>query len=82
MNQRRVKLDAIRRRRRISSNEFGELLVRRKQRAVRITAITNASRCTGKPTAASFAFVDLDDAAVDRLIRRLQAIRGGKRALP
>lgn len=60
----------------------GRLIVQRRRRAVRITAITEqAPAWTGKPSAASFAFVDLDDARVDRLVERLQAIRGGRRAL-
>lgn len=64
-------------------NKFGELLVQRRSRAVRITAITKRPPdWNGRPSAASFAFVDLDDAGVDRLIQRLQAIRGGRRALP
>lgn len=70
-------------RQRVASNEFGELLVRRTKRGVKITALTlpNENR-TGRRTGATYAIVDLDDDGVDRLIRRLQACRGGRRALP
>ena len=70
-------------RQRISSNEYGELLVRRTKRAVKIIAITDPETArTGRRTGATYAVVDLDDAAVDRLIGRLQEIRGGRKALP
>lgn len=82
MRQREKIRAAIRARRQVVSNDFGELLVMRRGRAVRITAVTKQARFGGKPCAASFGFVDLDDMAVDRLIRRLTTIRGGKRSLP
>lgn len=68
---------------RVASNEFGELHVRRTKRGVKVTALTLPSESrTGRRTGATYAVVDLDDAGVDRLIRRLQACRGGRRALP
>jgi hypothetical protein len=71
------------RKQRIASNEFGELQVRRTKRGVKITALTMPSENrTGRRTGATYAVVDLDDAGVDRLIERLRAIRGGRRALP
>jgi hypothetical protein len=60
----------------------GRLVVQRRKRAVRVTAVTERTEAwNGKPSDASFAFVDLDDAGVDRLVGRLQAIRGGRRSL-
>ena len=62
---------------RIASNEFGEILVRRTRRGIRITALTlPTSKRSGRRTGATYAIVDLDDAGVDRLVTRLQAIRG------
>lgn len=68
---------------RIASNEYGELFARRTKRGVKIIALTlpNETR-TGRRSGATYAVVDLNDVGVDRLIRRLQAIRGGRRALP
>lgn len=85
MNHRDLKLLVNRRRaaqQRIASNEFGELMVRRTRRGVKVIAMTmpNESR-TGRRTGATYAVVDLDDAAVDRLVSRLQAIRGGRKAM-
>ena len=71
-----------RRRRLRIGNEFGHLMALRKRRLVRITVVTKTDAMVGAPCGATYAFVDLDDGQVDRLIRRLQAIRGGKRALP
>lgn len=80
MRQREAVRDA-RIRRQTIGNEFGELVVKRTRRAVRVTAITRPARWNGTPSAASFGFADLDDAAVDMPIHRLQAVRGGKRAV-
>jgi len=80
MSSRRRIADA-RRHRSTIGNEFGRLIVKRTRRAVRVTAITTTDAMTGAPCAASFAFADLDEAGVDRLIRRLTAIRGGRKAL-
>lgn len=63
-------------------NDYGELIVTRTKRGVRILAFTRRGPVwSGRETLATFGFVDLDDASVDRLIRRLQAIRGGRKAL-
>lgn len=70
------------RRRRIVETGFGVLLVTRRDRKVRITAVVKLTELSGRPPNPGVGFVDLDDANVDRLIQRLQAIRGGKRALP
>ena len=74
--------DARQARRRIVDSDFGTLIVTRTRRTVRITALVKAELFNGKPPAPGVGFVDLDDAGVDRLIRRLAALRGGKRALP
>lgn len=63
-------------------DDYGTMLVTRKNRRVRITVITKPGMHTGKITQAPLGWVDLGDDQVDRLIQRLQAIRGGKRALP
>ncbi len=69
-------------RRQTIATEFGEVVIKRNRRGVRVTVITRKSNWVGRPNDASFAFVDLDDSGVDRLVARLQAIRGGRRALP
>jgi hypothetical protein len=74
--------DARRRRRRIVDNEFGGLIVTRTRRAVRLTAIVKRGQLVGRQPATTIGFVDLDDAGIDRLIQRLQSLRGGRRALP
>lgn len=71
-----------RRRQRVVDNEFGTLIVSRTRRAVRLTAVVARGHLVGRQPGTTIGFVDLDDAAIDRLIRRLQALRGGKRALP
>lgn len=73
--------DRKRRRQRVVDNEFGTLIVTRTRRAVRVTAVVKPALMDGKP-ASTFGFVDLDDAGIDRLIQRLTALRGGRRALP
>lgn len=60
---------------RVVDNEHGALIVTRTRRAVRITAARNTPLH-------QIAFIDLTDDQVDRLIQRLTALRGGKRALP
>lgn len=76
----------IRRRRQrqitVAEDDFSTVRVVRKRRLVRITITNKPGGFTGKPSKASFAFADLDDAKIDRLIQRLLAIRGGKKALP
>ena len=66
---------AARARKLVVDNEHGKLIVTRTRRAVRVTVV---SLHPGE----SVAFVDLDDAKIDRLVQRLTALRGGKRALP
>lgn len=73
--------DEKRRRQRVVDNDYGTLILTRTRRAVRVTAVVKPGRLAGQRPATLVGFVDLDDASVDRLIRRLQAIRGGKRAL-
>lgn len=70
------------RRRRIVETDFGVLLVTRRDRKVRVTAVVKLDALRGPPPCAGVGFMDLDDTGVDRLIQRLRAIRGGKRALP
>jgi len=61
------------RRRSTFGGPFNELHVTKNQRSVRFTAVSRV-------VANVWGSADLDDAEIDRLIRRLQAIRGGKRA--
>lgn len=74
--------DEKRRRQRVVDNEYGSLIVSRTRRSVRVTAVVKPARLVGRPPESTYGFVDLDDDSVDRLIRRLQAIRGGRRAIP
>ena len=51
-------------------------------RCVRLSVNTILENPSGRPPASTFAFVDLDEEAVDRLIARLKNTRGGKKARP
>lgn len=77
----RDKIRDDKRRRRTIGNDYGKLVVVRKRRAVRIIAVNAGAQWTHDDPGATFGFVDLDDAGVDRLVQRLQAIRGGRRTL-
>ena len=71
------------RRRRTIGNAYGDLIVKRTKKAVRIIAVTKRGpNWTGAESDATFGVVDLDDVMVDRLIERLQALRGGRKELP
>lgn len=68
-------------RRVIAANEVSELHVTKNRRSVRLTVIVHVDKLKhGAPDlTAGTGFADLDDAQVDRLVRRLTNIRGGKR---
>jgi hypothetical protein len=53
----------------------------RKGRVVRLIVKTHVEEPNGRPLMASHAWVDLDERGVDRLVARLQRIRGGFSAL-
>jgi len=57
------------RRRKTFGNTYAELYVTKRRRCVRITVKSLTSE--------RFAHVDLDDAEIDQLIRRLRSVRGG-----
>ncbi len=69
------------RRRRTFANDVSEMFVTKTKRGVRITVVTHVDKIVGRPPAlvAGTGFHCLDDDQVERLIRRLTAIRGGKR---
>lgn len=83
MRVHRDKLKRAKRARQTIGNAYGDLVVKRTERSVRIIAISKRGPSwTGRPSEATFGVVDLDDAMLERLIERLQAIRGGKKRLP
>lgn len=56
--------------------------VKRMNRKVRVSIVAKPDlEFEGHANAASFAYADLDDVEIDRLVRRLQAIRGGRTSL-
>lgn len=62
-------------RQRVVDNEHATLIITRTSRRVRLTVEARTPR-------PAVAFVDLDEAGIDRAIKRLQALRGGRRTLP
>lgn len=70
------------RRRKSFGNAVSEMFVTKTRRGVRITVVAHLDRfehSIPRPFAPGTGFADLDDEQLDRLVRRLTNIKGGKR---
>lgn len=67
-------------RRKTIATALGTLLATKKRRCVRITIIAPVRLLKLDVADNAALFVDLHDEELDRVIRRLQAIRGGRKA--